>query len=63
MKDPNELFCVCMDVRRSVIETAIIKHKLTTIEGIEDHTEAGANCGACHGDLENILIEVKQNGG
>jgi len=59
MKDPNELICVCMDVRRDVIEKAIKEHNLTTIEGIEDHTEAGSNCGGCHGDLEDILKEMK----
>ena len=59
MSDPNELICICMDVRRGTIADAIKKHNCNNIDEIGDHTEAGTNCGACHSDLEYILKKVK----
>jgi NAD(P)H-nitrite reductase large subunit len=61
MKDPKELICVCMDVRSGDIEEAIRMGGLKSIEEIGDKTEAGANCGACHDDLEDILATTNGN--
>ena len=55
MSDQNELICVCMDIRRGVIENAIKKHQLKNIDEIGDITEAGLNCGACQDELQEIL--------
>jgi len=58
MSDKNELICVCMDVRRGIIEEAIKTHNLKTVDEIGDVTEAGLNCGACHDELQEILSEI-----
>jgi NAD(P)H-nitrite reductase large subunit len=55
MKDPEELICICMDVRRGEIREAIIAGNLKTIEEIGEATEAGTNCGGCHSDLKEML--------
>lgn len=60
MSDPNELICVCMDVRRGTIEDAIRKHQINTIDEIGDITEAGLNCGACLDELQTILDSTKK---
>ena len=59
MEDPREIICVCLDVRRGEIEKAILDFNCIDIDEIGDHTEAGTNCGACHDDLESILLKVK----
>ena len=58
MSDQNELICVCMDVKRGMIEDAIKKHQLKTIDEIGDVTEAGLNCGACQDELQTILDSI-----
>lgn len=58
MADQNELICVCMDVKRGMIEDAIKKHQLKTIDEIGDVTEAGLNCGACQDELQTILDSI-----
>lgn len=60
MSDQNELICVCMDIRRSIIENAINKHHLKNIDEIGDITEAGLNCGACQDELQKILDSINK---
>lgn len=48
-----------MEVRRGEIEQAILDFNCKDIDEIGDHTEAGTNCGACHDDLESILLKIK----
>ena len=55
MTRKDELICVCMDVNRNAIEAAVAEHQLTTIEEVTALTDAGANCGACHGDIKAII--------
>lgn len=62
MKDPNELICVCMEVRRGVIENAIKTGNLKSVEEVGDKTEAGTNCGACHDDIDDIIEEIHPEG-
>lgn len=61
MKNPadSDLVCVCMYVSHGTILTAIKANKLTTVEEVGEHTEAGSNCGACRVDIEKILDECK----
>ncbi len=47
--------CDCNAVLRGTIEDAIVKHGLTTVEGISDKTQAGTGCGSCIGKLAKIL--------
>lgn len=58
MSDRNELICICMDIRRGVIEDAIKQKNLTTFEGVQDTTEAGTSCGGCANEIEGILKEL-----
>lgn len=58
MSDRNELICICMDVRRSIIEDTIRNRNLTTLEGVQDTTEAATVCGGCANEIEQILKEV-----
>jgi len=46
------------DMCKSKIVKGIIKHDCKTIEDIGDAIEAGAVCGSCHDDLQEILDEV-----
>lgn len=57
MNDRNELICICMDIRRGEIEDAIKSKRLTTVEGVQDTTEAGTSCGGCINEIELILKE------
>lgn len=59
MSTRNELICICMNVRRGEIEDAIKTKNLSTIEGIQDTTEAATSCGSCAYEVEEILNEVK----
>lgn len=58
MSDRNELICICMDIRRGEIEDAIKAKNLTSVEGVQDNTEAGTSCGACVNEIEDILKEI-----
>ena len=58
MGDRNELICICMDIRRGEIEDAIKAKNLTTVEGVQDTTEAGTSCGGCVNEIEDILKEI-----
>ena len=58
MSDRNELICICMDIRRGEIEDAIKNKNLTTVEGVQDTTEAGTSCGGCINEIEDILKEI-----
>lgn len=60
MSDKNELICVCMDVRRGMIEDAVKKYQMKTVDEIGDITEAGLNCGACLDELQKILDSVNK---
>lgn len=55
-KDP--IICTCLDIRKSVIENAIIDKKLKTIEEVQDETTAGTVCGACVDDIYLMLEAI-----
>lgn len=58
MTDRNELICICPDIRRGEIEDAVKNKNLTTVEGVQDTTEAATSCGACATEVEEILKEI-----
>jgi NAD(P)H-nitrite reductase large subunit len=49
-----------MDVRRGMIEDAVKKYQMKTVDEIGDITEAGLNCGACLDELQKILDSVNK---
>lgn len=54
----DELICVCMDVSKQTIADAIKEKELKTVEEVGDETDAGTNCGACMGEIEDILTDL-----
>ncbi|MDO9155046.1 MAG: (2Fe-2S)-binding protein [Paludibacter sp.] len=54
-EDP--VICTCLDMCKSEIVEGIRKNSCKTIEDIGDAIEAGAVCGSCHDDLQEILDE------
>lgn len=57
-KNPDDIICACMYVKRNTIEGAIKERKINSVEEVGDFTEAGTNCGACLTDIEDILEEI-----
>ncbi|MFO7977170.1 MAG: (2Fe-2S)-binding protein [Bacteroidales bacterium] len=55
-KDP--IICTCLEIRKSVIEKAIVEQGLTTIEQVQDETTAGTFCGACVDDIYLMLEAI-----
>lgn len=54
-KNHDELICVCLGVRRKVIEHAVKESNSINIEEVGEKTEAGINCEACHGEINDII--------
>jgi NAD(P)H-nitrite reductase large subunit len=47
--------CACFQVSEEVIERAIRKLNLRTVEEVMRHTSAGCGCHTCHPELVEIL--------
>lgn len=54
----DPVICTCLDMCRSEIVEGIKTHGCKTIEDIGDAIEAGAVCGSCHDDLQELLDEI-----
>jgi nitrogenase molybdenum-cofactor synthesis protein NifE len=54
----NTPVCFCKGVTAGVIEDAILAHKLTTVDEVRGHTEAGGGCGSCYQRVADILERV-----
>ena len=54
-EDP--IICTCLDMCKSEIVASIREKGLKTVEEVSDETEAGAVCGACVDDIQEILDE------
>lgn len=50
--------CHCNGIMKSEIVKAIKEKNLTTVEEVQDATEAGTVCGGCVPDIEEILTEI-----
>jgi len=59
--DEDQMICNCIEVDKSKIVASIIKNELTTVEQVQDFTEAGTGCGSCIEEIEYILDEVNKN--
>lgn len=56
--DNDMEICTCMGITKGEIVNAIKEKGLTTVEEVQDATEAGTICGSCVPDIEDILKEV-----
>lgn len=54
----DEIVCPCISLTRGEIMDAIKEQGLHTVEEVGRATQAGAVCGACVPDIEEILREV-----
>ena len=56
MKD-DDIICPCFDLTVKDIKDAYA-NGATTLEQIEEATQAGTLCGACIGDLEELITAL-----
>lgn len=54
----DPVVCTCLDLTKSDIEAEIKKHGCRTTDDVADCCEAGAVCGSCVDDIQEILDEV-----
>ena len=54
----DNILCTCMDITKGEVEDAIKEKKLTTVEQVQDETEAGTVCGSCVDDIYLLLEEI-----
>lgn len=54
----DPMICTCLDLTKSDIVAGIKKHCCKTADDVADSIEAGAVCGSCVDDIEEILNEV-----
>jgi NAD(P)H-nitrite reductase large subunit len=59
--DPNATVCSCNTVPRGVIDRAIARGGLTTLEQVANATRASTGCGSCAGDVLAILAEHRSS--
>jgi len=52
------MICTCLDLAKSDIVAGIKKHGCRTTDDVADSIEAGAVCGSCVDDIQEILDEV-----
>lgn len=52
--------CTCLGIMKSSIVKAIKEKGLTTVEEVQDETDAGTVCGNCIPDIEEILKEINE---
>lgn len=55
--EEDPMICTCLDMCKSEIVAAIREKGLKTVDEVSEETEAGAVCGACLDDIQDILDE------
>ena len=58
--DEGTLICKCYGITEPKIRRVIIENDLTTVEQITNYVKAGGGCSSCLADIEDILIEVRE---
>lgn len=58
MGQADEIICHCNGITRGQLEEAIREKGLKTFDEVAEATEAGAICGSCQDDIEEILSIV-----
>ena len=56
--EDDPIICPCMDLTRNDIIEGIKTHGCKTVDDVADVIEAGAVCGACVDDIQEILDDV-----
>ncbi len=56
--EDDVIICNCMEVYKSDIVKAIKEQGLTTVEQVQEATEAGTGCGVCIEEIQEILDEL-----
>lgn len=54
----NPMICTCNEVYQNEIEEAIKTKNLTSVEQVQNETDAGTVCGACVDDIYKILEKI-----
>lgn len=54
----DQIICTCLDLSKGEIATEIKKHCCKSTDDVADAIEAGAVCGSCVDDIQEILDEV-----
>lgn len=54
----DQVVCTCLDLTKADIVEGIKKHCCKTTDDVADNIEAGAVCGSCVDDIQEILDEV-----
>ncbi|MEA4983974.1 hypothetical protein SDC9_56407 [bioreactor metagenome] len=54
----DPVICTCLDLTRNDIIEAISQYGCKTTDDVADAIEAGAVCGSCIDDIQEILDEV-----
>ncbi|MBN2801646.1 MAG: Fe-S cluster assembly protein NifU [Deltaproteobacteria bacterium] len=57
-EDEGRVICNCFGITEGKIRRVIKEDALTTVEDITNYTKAGGACGACVGQIEDILDEM-----
>ncbi|MEI6346324.1 MAG: (2Fe-2S)-binding protein [Bacteroidota bacterium] len=55
----EKYICTCMEITHLELETMILKQNLTTLEEIQEKTEAGTVCGTCIDDITELLNRIQ----
>ena len=55
----DRYICTCKEITYSELETIIVKQNLSTLEEIQEKTEAGTVCGTCIEDIETLLNRIQ----
>jgi bacterioferritin-associated ferredoxin len=56
--EDDPIICTCLDLTRNDIIEGIKEHGCKTTDEVADSFEAGAVCGSCIDDIQDILDEV-----
>lgn len=57
-ENDDPVICTCLDLCKSDIVAAVKQHGCKSVEDVSDNIEAGAVCGSCVDDIQEILDEV-----
>ncbi len=58
----GEVVCECFGVTDLEVRRAIQESSLRSVEEVTNFTKAGGGCGKCHDRIQELLIEVRQEG-
>ena len=60
--DEGALICRCFGVTSTRIRRIVLENSLTTAEQVTNYVKAGGGCGACLTDIDDIIVDVAEEG-